>query len=279
MSHYFGSHISISNGLINAAKTVKKAGGNFLQIYLDKSSFEKIYPIHSKELIKFKQFLIKNNMKLVIHTSYTHNIARDWDKSSPWIHSLLLEIKYAHILGAIGIVIHFGKQLELSLEEAYNNMYTSLVYINKMSQDYQDVKIFLETTAGQGTEMCYKIEDLAYFFKKIKNIKTLKKRIKICFDTCHVFSAGYCFKNKNNIKLFLDTFEELIGLKYIALVHLNDSKVDCGMRRDRHENIGKGYIGFSNLKLFFNFFKKRNIPIILETPNLGYLKEIPRLSK
>lgn len=279
-THYFGAHYESYN-LIESAEKIKTAGGNFIQIFLTLPNNQLTSERTMSELIKFKKYLNDNNMKVVIHSSYHHNLARDWDHYSWWIKNIELEIKYASIIGAYGIVIHLGKQLELSLEETYNNMYTSLLYIHQKTINYKDVLIMLETSTGQGTEVCSKLEDLSYFFRKFSKNKNdeIRNRFRLCIDTCHIFSYGYDIRTKKSITRFLETFEELIGLKYIKLIHLNDSKVELGARKDRHENIGKGFIGFEGLQYMFNFFKKLNIPIILETPSLGYKTEIKLLLK
>jgi deoxyribonuclease-4 len=275
--HLFGAHIGTEN-LITNAKIVKEVGGNFVQIFLTPPGHKEIEH-KDKELQQFKNFLDKNSMRCVVHSSYMHNLARDWDPYSWWIVNLELEIQHAHTVGAIGVVVHFGKKLLLSTEEGYNNMYSSLVYIHNKTKKFSNVKIFLETSTGQGTELCYKIEDLAYFYKKIKKspLQDLKNRIKLCVDTCHIFSAGYDLRNKTSARLYLETFEELIGLHYIQLIHMNDSKVDLGSQVDRHASIGNGYIGYDGLKYFFDFFKKLGIPMVLETPDATFVKEIPML--
>jgi deoxyribonuclease-4 len=272
------------NELISVAQEVKKYGGNLIQIYLTNYQQLKTSLKSISELKKFKKFLCRNKMKVVVHSSYLHNIAREWDHRSFWIKNLELEIKYAHYIGAFGVVIHFGKQLELSKETALNNMFSSIVFIHNKTREYNTVNIILETSAGQGTELCHKMEDLSHFYKKFTKgtspiSKELKLRVKLCVDTCHIFSAGYCLRTITNIKLYLEAFEELIGLKNIALIHLNDCKVECGARKDRHQNIGKGYIGIKGLIYFFKYFKKLNVPIVLETPNLGYKNEINMLLK
>ena len=280
MEHYFGAHFESYN-LIESAEKIKLAGGNLIQIFLTLPGDQETTERTDQELIKFKKYLDQNKMKVVVHSSYMHNLARDWDTYSWWLKNLELEIEYAHKIGAIGVVIHFGKQLELSIEEAYNNMYTSLVFIHNKTIKYKDVLLLLETSTGQGTELCWRMEDLAYFYKKFsKNEnKELKDRVKLCVDTCHIFSAGYNLKTKGDIKRYLEAFEELIGLRYIKLIHLNDCKVSIGSQKDRHENIGKGYIGFTGLKIFFDYFKNLNVPIVLETPDYGYRKEIKLLKK
>lgn len=275
--HYFGAHYdSESNNLIESAEKIKNAGGNLIQIFLTVQNEQTTKERSVKELTDFKEYLAKNNMKVVVHSSYMHNLARNWDSYSWWIKNLEIEIKYCHFIKSIGLVLHFGKTLDLSLEEAYNNMYTSLLFIHSKTKEYMDVKILLETSTGQGSEMCYKLEDLAHFYKKISNSenKEFKERVKLCVDTCHIFAAGYNLKTKKDIKRYLEAFEELIGIRYIQLIHLNDCKVKLGEMRDRHDNIGKGYIGCDGLYEFYNYFKKLDVPIILETPNHGYLTEI-----
>lgn len=276
---YFGAHIS-SNNLIGSAKLILEAGGNLIQIFLTLPGEKNTKERSKQELLDFKNFLIQNNMKVVVHSSYIHNLARDWDNYSWWLRNLELEIKYANFIGAIGIILHFGKRLELSLEQSFNNMYTSLIFIHNKTKEYIETPIFLETSTGQGSEICFKLEELSRFYKKFSLNKNpeIKNRIKICIDTCHVFSAGYNLKTKSDVVQFLESFEELIGLRYVKLIHLNDCLVDVGSKRDRHENIGKGYIGLTGLIHFFNYFRKLNIPIILETPDSGFRTEIDILN-
>lgn len=277
MTFRFGSHISFDdyNTFTKMVDWVKKSGGNLVQIFLPMTNF-----ITKREDVnKYNKYLIDNDIDVVVHASYIYNLSRDWDEHSAWIKSFELEIKYAHFIGAKSIVVHCGKKLNLSIQEALNNMYTSMIHVHNKTKQYQDVQILLETSTGQGSEICFKLEDLAHFYKKIKRLenKEIKKRIKLCVDTCHVFSAGYNLKTRNNVKLFIETFEELIGLKYVKLIHLNDCKVECGSQKDRHQNIGEGYIGFDGLKYFFDYFRKLKIPIVLETPNFGFQEEIKLL--
>lgn len=274
---YFGTHINSYKNLIDAVEKIKSVGGNLIQIFLSKP--DKSLDMEKDQMLKFKQYLKKNNIMIIIHSSYTHNIASDWDKHSWWIKNLELELFYAHKLGASALVLHLGKYLELSQEEAFNNMYTCLVYIHNRTKEYKNIKILLETSSGQGTEMCYRLEELSRFFKKFSknDNKELKDRIKLCVDTCHIFAAGYNLKTETDVKLYLEAFNELIGINNIYLIHLNDSVVDVGCRRDRHENIGKGFIGLDGLTYFFNYFKRLKVPIVLETPSAGYIYEIPLL--
>ena len=178
MVFYFGTHISSQYNLIDSAQSVKKSGGNLVQLMLTQKGNRLVSKKTEPKLKELKEFLIKNDMKIVIHSSYMHNIARSWDRHSWWIKNIELEIKYADFLGAFGLVLHFGKLLDLSKEEGYNNMYTSLVHIHSITSKYKNVKILLETSTGQRTEMCYLLEDLAYFYKKFsKKIKLQKNEV------------------------------------------------------------------------------------------------------
>lgn len=276
---YFGADVGIYGNLENVADEIKKYGGNLIQIFLTPPGSTTPLEKTKEIFINFKKYLEKNDMKVVVHSSYIHNLANPWDEYSWWLKNLEIEIKYAHMIGAIGIVLHFGKRKELSIQEAYNNMYTSLIHVLNNTKKYKDIKIFLETPTGQGSEICYKLEDLAYFYKKFSKSENpeLKNRVGLCVDTCHIFAAGYDLKTKTQIQLYLEAFEELIGIRHIHLIHLNDCKGDVGCMKDRHMPIGKGYIGYDGLKYIFDYFKNLNVPIILETPGYNYRNEIKLL--
>lgn len=283
MTHYFGAHYDSScNSLIESAEKIKLAGGNLIQIFLTCPGTKVAKERHENELIDFKNYLISNDMKVVVHSSYLHNIGRKWDSYSYWIINIMLEIEYCHMIGALCLVLHLGKKLELTLQETYNNMYSSLLYIHSNTKKYEEIVIALETSSGQGTEVCTTLDDLAYFYTKfaINSNPEIKHRIKICLDTCHIFQAGFNkFENKNDVKIFLKEWDKKIGVNNIKLVHLNNCMYKFNSHRDVHNNILLGYINENALKHFYKFFRKNNIPIILETPNYGYKTEIKMLMK
>lgn len=271
-----GYHLSLSNykNFEEAINSVKKNKVNIIQIFLSNPRSGKIKDKEVNVLKTMRRILEKNKIKCYVHSSYTINIAKNWDKYSWWIKTLEKEFEYAEHIGAKGIVIHLGKKLQLSQSEAYNNMYSAIAYIINKTQNTK-VKLLLETSSGQGTELGYKLEDFAFFFDKLKKIKT--NRIKICIDSCHIFVAGYDLKSEKKFKEYINKFNKLIGIEYIELIHINDSKKDVGSRLDRHEDIGKGKIGLKNLKRFYNYFNKIKIPMILETPSKEYKKDINKL--
>jgi deoxyribonuclease-4 len=252
----FGSHINSDiNEINNEIKKIKSYGGTMVQCFVN-------VKYHVKDYIPIQQELKKNNMHIMIHASYTINIAKDWTEHSWWIVQLIQEIMLAEAIGAFMIVIHLGKQLKLSEQEALNNMYTSMIYIMDKIKNTK-IKILFETSTGQGSEMCYDMEKFAYFFNKF--LKVNKDRFRICLDTCHIFQAGYNIVSKKNINMYMKDFDRLIGLRYIALVHLNDSMNSLGAKIDRHESLGKGYIGKVGLKYISKLFLINNVPLILET--------------
>jgi deoxyribonuclease-4 len=257
--------IHINDDIFLEAIEAKNLNYNLVQLFVNSSN---------KKYNEFNLLLQYNKIKCVVHAAYSINIGREWDHYSFWINQLIHEIELAHKIGSFGIVVHMGKQLNLTKEQTINNMYSCLLYVHNKTKMFSSVKIILETPAGQGTEMCYKLEDLANFYKKFSHnkIEDIRNRFRICIDTCHIFAAGYDIRTKGAISMYLDTFEEMIGLRHVALIHLNDSKNELGSKKDRHENIGKGFIGSIALKYFVDFFSNINVPIILETP-ANYHKE------
>jgi deoxyribonuclease-4 len=267
-----GAHLSLSDGLLNCAKKIRKMKGNIIQIFtnrIKRSEFKK------NAITEFMNYVDKYKIKIIIHTSYKINIARKWTPYSWWVLDILNEIEIANKINAIGIVIHIGNQLDLSKKEAYTNMFTCLMYIIKTTKRYNNIKLILETVAGQGTEMCHRLEELSYFYKMFSKHKSVivKNRIKLCIDTCHIFAAGYDIRNKEKIKVFFRLFNDLIGIKNVALIHLNDSKNKLGSRVDRHAAIGNGEINKNGLIIIYKYFKNK-IPIILETPSITLKKDI-----
>lgn len=218
-----------------------------------------------------KNLLKKYDLSLIVHSPYIFNIASTFNPRDWKMKYLLLELENAKKNGASGYVIHMGKQMSNTQKVAYNNMYKTLEFISKETS--QQFQILLETTAGQGAELCYKLEDLAVFYDRIKRNPKMRN-VKICLDTCHLFAAGYDLRTRKNVETFIKKFNALIGIQYVGLIHLNDSINEFESHKDRHMNIGNGYIGLKGLKYFYECFSKINVPSILETPIENYALEI-----
>jgi len=219
---------------------------------------KKIYQIFINEKIsndkKFIKYIKKNNIIIIVHVSYSINLSKNWSPNSSHILQLINEIKYAYKIGSPYIVIHTGKQMDLPLSVALNNMYSSLLHVLK----FTNIKILLETPSGQGTETLTDIENFCKFIKKFDD------KIGICIDTCHIFVAGNDIRTQKNIDIFFRTIDKIVGIDKVKLCHLNDSKNDVGSRIDRHEVIGKGFIGEKSIKEIIKFLSSIDVPMIEE---------------
>jgi deoxyribonuclease-4 len=236
---------------------------NIIQIFVSATT-----NYNDDKYLNILKVLQKRKIKLVVHGSYSINLAHRWTETSWQIQQFINEIKASNDLNAFGIVIHTGKQLELNLAEAINNMYTSLLYIHNKTKEYQNVKIIIETPSGQGTETLTHIDDFCIFMNKfyLHPDINIRNRFGICVDTCHIFAAGYDIRNDKDTGNFFKTIHNMVGIDKIKLCQLNDSKKGLGEFKDRHENLGDGHIGKNGLSKVIKFMKELKIPIILETP-------------
>lgn len=274
MNYNYGFHIdstpkTLSNNILEY-KNLINTKNPVIQLFLN---IDKKYTDTYKE---FSLELKKNNISVIVHASYTINVAQKWDEYSWWLNQLILEINLANKIGAKFIVLHLGKSLDLDINVALNNMYSSLLYIaNKLDQDI-NIKILLETSSGQGSEMCIKLEDLSRFINKLlyhKN-KKISERFGICVDTCHIYSAGYDISSKKNVLKYIKDFDKYIGLTNLKVLHLNNSKTELNSNKDRHDNINHGHINIEGLSEFVKLCFKLDVPIILETPDEYILEDL-----
>ena len=275
---YYGCHMPVANNINNAIIGINKMGGNCLQIFVSSPMSgrvsEKSYNHYIQNADVIKNILNEKNTKLFIHSPYTFNFAKSPVKkndflSSYWVSSYIKELEIAHNIGAVGCVIHVGKSLDINITIATNNMFNSLSFIIEyIKKNSLNSVIILETGAGQGTEMFItsnnSIDNFANFYNLFS--KEQKKYIKVCVDTCHIFSAGYSIDKPNNCVKFFNEFESKIGLDYLVLIHLNDSIREYNCHVDRHANLGKGFIGMNGIGTFILMAYMMNIPLILETP-------------
>jgi deoxyribonuclease-4 len=276
---YFGAHVSKKAGIIGALKEVQSYGGNALQVFVSNPMSGR----HKEKLLKkyktlgpdIKAYLRDNNMKLFVHSPYTLNFAKRvvTPADAYWIQSYYNEVLISDYMGAEGCVIHVGNHMEHSEKDALDYMYISLKYIvRRVMEENLKVKVILETAAGQGTELLAtknnSFDQLVTFYARFSDRE--KKVLKLCIDTAHVFSAGYNIKKKLLLRALFEAF-----INDIVLIHLNDSKREYDSHVDRHERIGKGFIGKETLGDVVKLAKQHNIPVILETPSDGYKKEIP----
>lgn len=260
MVNLIGIHINSTPETLTREIEKYKYKCGIIQLFISLAKKNRLYYENLKDKID------KYKLKVSIHISYTINLCKDSTKFMWWIYQMVDEIKLAEYIGASFVVVHLGRQLDMEIDPAINNMYINLIKVASLIIKNK-IMILLETSTGQGTETLFKIEDLAKFYLKLKSHKLLNKKIGICLDTCHIFNAGYDISNTKNIKSYLTKFEKLIGINEIKLIHLNDSKNKINSKIDRHENINYGYIGKNGLLEIASFFTKLGVPLILETPD------------
>ena len=227
-----------------------------------------------KAILKMKENNIDIN-NIIVHAPYIINLANNTedDKYDFSIRFLIEEVKRCESLKIKYLVLHPGSHVGLGVDIGIKNIIFAL---NKVLENDNSVTILLETMAGKGTEVGSNFLEL----KKIIDGVNRKELIGVCMDTCHMNDSGLDLSNFNNI---LDLFDKEIGLSYLKCIHINDSKNIMGSRKDRHENIGYGTIGFSNLINIIYNERIINIPHILETPYVGefapYKEEIDMIRK
>ena len=269
-----GFHISItSKNLLNSIKVVYEGysdvGANAFQVFLKNPKSYRVSNIPQKQIELARDYIKENEILFVSHGTYLLNSANP-DKFEKKMLNVIDDLMVIDSLGGIGSVFHVGKSLKMDVDEAVANMKE---FIEKAIVDSGKLgcksAFILETGAGCGTECLTKIEDLGAFYHSFD--EKVRERMRICIDTCHVFSAGYDLRNEECSRKFVELVEKHIGWDNVALIHLNDSKYLVGSCKDRHENLLKGHISkecSTGLEFFVKFCYEKRIPIVMETPVL-----------
>ena len=260
-----GSHVSFTKdkGLLGSLEEALSYGANTFMFYTGAPQNTKRFEIDKKLTELAKNKMIDNNIdinNIIVHCPYIVNLANNKEESKYdfSIKFLIDEVKRCEELGVKYMVLHPGSHVGLGEDIAIRNIVYGLNIILKHS----NTVILLETMAGKGTEVGKNFFEIKSIIDGIEN----KNKIGVCLDTCHINDAGYDLSNFDNV---LDEFDNIIGLKYLKCLHINDSKNIRGSHKDRHENIGYGTIGFDNLLNVIYHSKLDNIPKILETPYIG----------
>ncbi len=263
MTLLLGAHTSIAGGVDKAIERAERIGCTAIQIFTKNSNQWKSSLIDENIVQTYKNLLSKSNIKIVIsHDSYLINLAA---KEKPLLEksrqSFIEELQRCEQLGIEYLNFHPGAHTGAGEEEGIKTIAESINIALEKTRGYK-VKAMLETTAGQGTSIGYRFEQL----KKIIDLIEDKNRTAVCIDTCHIFAAGYDIRTAESCKKVFREFDEVIGLEYLKAFHLNDCKKELGSRVDRHEHIGKGFIGLEGFRYIMNEKKFNKIPKVLETP-------------
>jgi len=260
MNLIIGSHVSFKKDdqLMGSLLETLSYGANSFMFYTGAPQNTSRYPINNELTDKALKLMEENNIdkkNIVVHAPYIINLANinNFDFN---IRFLKEEIERVEKLGMTMLVLHPGSHVGLGVEEGLKNIIDSLNIVLKSDTK---VVVCLETMAGKGTELGRNFEEIKIIIDGVK----LKDKIGVCLDTCHLNDAGY---DLNNFDSILEEFDKVIGLNYLKVVHVNDSKNEKSAHKDRHENIGFGTIGFDTILQIIYHDKLKGIPKILETP-------------
>ncbi|WP_245552920.1 deoxyribonuclease IV [Brevibacillus massiliensis] len=254
-----GCHISVAKGLEHAVRRALELGAESFQVFTKNPRGLRPKKVDYDDAEKGVALMQKHDITLVCHTPYITNLSTPKpDLQEVTIRSIVEDLHIAEAYGAIGAVVHCGKHVGEGEEYGTNRMIETLDLI--LDQYEGPVKLLLENTAGQGSELGLSIDDLM----KIRGASKHPDKIGFCFDTCHSFAAG---------QWNLESFGELVKqmehsgyLQQLAAIHFNDSKAPFDSKKDRHEKIGQGEIGSEALAKFLTCDQFQHLPVILETP-------------
>lgn len=260
----FGSHISASGGVDKVFARAEEVGACAIQIFSKNERQWQAKPLDPAVVDAFhagRAAMDLDPRLLVIHDSYLINLASPKEdilaKSIPAFRDELLR---GDVLGIPNLVTHPGAHTGAGVEAGIARFAQSLNEIFDSIPDSRTITL-LETTAGQGTALGRTFEEIAAIIDLVED----KSRVGVCLDTCHIFAAGYDVRTPEQYAETMARFDDTIGLRYLRVLHLNDSKHPLGSNKDRHEAIGKGEIGLEGFRQFVNDPRLAGLPGILET--------------
>lgn len=265
MDLIIGSHVSFTKDkqLLGCVEETLGYGANTFMFYTGAPQNTKRVAIDPNKTILGLELMKENNIdynNVIVHAPYIINLATDDDEKRDFaIKFLKQEIDRCETLGITKLVLHPGSHVGIGVDRGLENIIDAL---NIILNNPSIVDICLETMSGKGTECAYNFEQIKTIMDGVNN----SDRIKVCMDTCHLNDSGYDISKFDEL---LDEFDRIIGIEKIACIHINDSKNAQGLKKDRHENIGLGYIGFDNLIHVIYNERLSGIPKILETPYIG----------
>ena len=274
---FIGSHVSMKdpNNFLGSIEETLSYKANALMIYTGAPQNTRRKDINLLKIDEALALMKEHNLDtnhIVVHAPYVMNLANpSLEKREFAVEFLTSEIERSHRMHATQIVLHPGSAVASTVEQGISWIAEGLNQVIENTKD-KPVRIALETMAGKGNEIGRTFEEL----KQIIDLIHDKSRVSVCFDTCHTHDSGYDVKH--NFQSVIDEFDRVIGKKYISVFHINDSKNIRGARKDRHENIGFGEIGFDALMEVVYHPDFTEIPKILETPyieeNAPYKEEL-----
>ncbi len=259
-----GVHVSIAGGYVAALRRGQALGCSCMQIFASNPRGWDVKSPSKKDAASFRAERLASGMSpLVVHVPYLVNLSSPsddvYEKS---ISRFMTEFAIAEAIGAEYLVAHLGSPLDKGLAYGAPRVIAALKEVSKTTAGSK-TRILLENTSGAGSGFGGDISEIG---RIIKACRSFKASIGLCLDTCHAFAAGYPLKTRKDVDRMLGEVDSFAGIGSLKLIHLNDSKGALGSRLDRHQHIGKGYIGMTGFKAFLSHPCVRGLPLILETP-------------
>jgi deoxyribonuclease-4 len=260
---YIGAHVSAAGGVQNTPLNAVKIGAKAFALFTKNQRQWNAKPLTQEAINGFKKNLAESGIRsehVLPHDSYLINIGNpEEEKREKSLNALLDEAQRVEQLGLNLLNFHPGSHLKQISEEQCMDYIAE--GINRVIDQTENVIMVLETTAGQGSNIGYRFEQLAYIIERVKN----KDRVGTCIDTCHIFAAGYDIRTEAAYNETMKSFSEIIGFDKLHAIHLNDSKSEFASRVDRHHSIGQGNLSMETFTALMNDPRLDDIPIIMET--------------
>ncbi len=262
---YIGAHVSTAGGVENAPINANKIGAKAFALFTKNQRQWNAKPLTEKNIQEFKANCEKYGFgpeQILPHDSYLINLGHPDPAALEKSRAAFLdEMQRCEQLGLNRLNFHPGSHLKkVSVEQCLATIAES---INISLNHTKGVCAVIENTAGQGSNLGFTFEQIAEIIHQVED----KERVGVCIDTCHAFTAGYDISSAEGFQKVFDDFERIIGFNYLKGMHLNDSKKELATRVDRHEVIGKGFIGLEAFKCLMNDSRFDEIPMVLETPD------------
>jgi deoxyribonuclease IV len=258
-----GAHTSAAGGVHNALLEGQKIGATTIQLFTANQRQWKEKKLDPIEIQLWKETLQATGLKKIMsHDSYLINLgAPDPENLTKSRAAFAAEIDRCRALGVTFLNFHPGAAIKSSPQECLDRIVESLLaYAPRLEKG--ELRLLLENTAGQGSSVGWRFEELGYLVSRVKS----KIPIGVCLDTCHLFAAGYDIRTPEAWNATLKEFDKVVGLEHLFTFHLNDSMKGLGSRVDRHQDIGKGLIGLEAFRFLMQDPRTRDLPKYLETP-------------